>query len=169
MKLKPAIVCEYHHVPDGGPELISEVTEDQIPDDPLFVFEIAVHLSSGTQIRMPNCVEYVRIDADRLIDIGEGEIEFALAMRDDATIDVGAGKVRVDPDRLIEVGNRPIVATLFIPDQAAVVVYMGIGETESDRRSKSTSARSSAPLRRHRIPRSWNTAGLSGSMRIAWS
>ena len=101
-----AIVRESHRAPDRWPELILKVTQDQILDDPSFAFEIAVQLCSGIQICTPNNVEYVRIGADRLIDVGERAVEIAIAMQGDPTIDVGAGKARIDLDSLIEVGNR---------------------------------------------------------------
>ena len=85
-----------------------------------------------TQLRLLGNVKYARIDADRLT-VGERDSELPVAMQDEATIDVGGGKVRIDLDGLIEIGNRPLMATSLVPDQAAVAVEMGVSEAESDR------------------------------------
>jgi hypothetical protein len=37
-------------------------------------------------------------------------------MQDEATIDVGGGKVRIELEGLIEIGNRPLMATFLVPD-----------------------------------------------------
>ena len=85
-----------------------------------------------TRIRAPIDVEYARIDADCLT-IGERYIELAVAVQDEAAIDVGRGKVRIELDGPIEIRNRPIIATLLVPDEAAVAVDIGLSEAESDR------------------------------------
>src|SRR6266481_5847123 len=87
---------------------------------------------SRMQLRTLNHVKYVRIDADRFT-VGERNIELPVAMQDEATIDVGGGKVRIELDGLIEICNRPIMATLLVPDEAAVAVDIGVSEAESDR------------------------------------
>jgi hypothetical protein len=84
-----------------------------------------------TRIRAPIDIEYARIDADRPT-VGERYIELPVAMEDEATIDVGRGKVRIDLDSSIEIGNRPIIETLLVPDQAAVAEGIGVSEAELD-------------------------------------
>jgi len=49
------------------------------------------------QLRTLSHVKYVRIDADRFA-VGERDSELPVAMQDEATIDVGGGKVRIELD-----------------------------------------------------------------------
>ena len=63
----------------------------------------------------PNSIEYARIDTDRFT-VGERNLELPVVMQDEATIDVGGGKVRIELDGFIEIGNRPIMVALLVPD-----------------------------------------------------
>src|SRR5262249_58654835 len=72
------------------------------------------------------------LDADRLVEVGNGTVKVALAAPGDATVDERAHELRIDLDRLIEVGNRPFVAPLLVPHQTALVVGIGVRKPQSD-------------------------------------
>src|SRR5215510_12325268 len=72
------------------------------------------------------------LDADRLVEVGNGTVKIALAAPGDATVDERAHELRIDLDRLIEVGNRPFVAPLLVPHQTALVVGIGVRKPQSD-------------------------------------
>ena len=61
-----------------------------------------------------------RIEPDRLIEIGDGAIVFALGQPSAAAIVVG-GSRRIELDRLIVVGDRSIEVALASPGDAAIV------------------------------------------------
>src|SRR5262245_36548256 len=86
---------------------------------------------SRMRFRALRNVKYAGIDADRFT-VGERDGELPVAMQNEATIDVGGGKVRIELDGLIEIGNGPLMATSLVPDQAAVAVEVGVSEAEPD-------------------------------------
>src|SRR5215831_2808838 len=84
---------------------------------------------------VPGCVR-IEIDANGLLEVGDGTVKIALATPSIATIDERVHEFRIDLERLIEVGDGPIEAVLLVPHQAALVVGSGIREPHSDRTIK---------------------------------
>ena len=68
----------------------------------------------------------VRIEGQRLVVVGEREIELAGLAVDQAAVAVGLGVVRIEADRLVEIGERLVVAAGLAVHRAAHVVGLRI-------------------------------------------
>src|SRR5262249_34253486 len=84
----------------------------------------------------------VRVETDRLVEIGDGPVEIALGLPCEATVgvyvDVGSSllidaRERVDANSLGEIGDGGVEVPFPAPGKAAVVVGERIGRIEADR------------------------------------
>src|SRR5579871_2365035 len=64
----------------------------------------------------------VRLELDRLVEVGDGAVKVAFSVIDEAAAGVRRGKVWPEPDRLVEVGDGAIVVALAFVSLAAMVV-----------------------------------------------
>jgi hypothetical protein len=74
-----------------------------------------------------------RIEPDRLVEIGNGTIEVALAIEGGAAVVEGIGVFRIAPDRLIEIGDGTREVALGLVGDATVVERLGVIRIEPDR------------------------------------
>src|SRR6185436_16585341 len=74
-----------------------------------------------------------RIEADRLVEVGDRAVGVALVVPYVAAIGIGEREFRVEPDRLVVVRDGAVVVALVLPDIAAVVERLGIFRIDADR------------------------------------
>ena len=78
----------------------------------------------------------LRIEPDRLAQIGDGAVEVAVAAECDAAIVVDARVFGIEADRLVVVGDGGFAIALVVMGVAAVAEGVGIGRIEAYRRVK---------------------------------
>src|SRR5208337_2446769 len=73
------------------------------------------------------------VEADRLVEIGDGLVVLPFGVPGVAAAVVRQGDLGVEADRLVEIGDGLVVLPLGVPGEAAVVVRRGVLGVEADR------------------------------------
>src|SRR5262245_40008108 len=74
----------------------------------------------------------MRIELERLIELGERRVEFARAVAQAAAGAPGARIARIEPDRQRVIGHRASVVSGKLPRLAAIVINLGVARIDFD-------------------------------------